>query len=302
MFEESVGYKLLPFDHPTSGEAESGGDRVSANGANQAGVAVEKSEPNEPDIASQADMLLELIDELKAITDRACNAAVRESECAERIEESKGGEVAHLEARLKESEEALAARDAALKELDERSRVRIQDLETELGKSRTQWEAREIETEDLKSNLRDLTIRLHRAEQQAREASQQLRTEMGRVERQLMETQTELETKDRQLKEAGGDLKARNQDLESRLQELGSQLESRDAELKEKERLIQAAASREMEIGKLILRLSEECKKLGAELNEKSLIVAQLEKKQRHFIGDAAVWKKVLGRVKEEAL
>ena len=125
---------------------------------------------------------------------------------------------------------------------------------------------------------------------------------MTGLARQLKETQTELETKDHQLKHADGDLKAKNQDLEVRLQDLESQLQGHQAELKEKENLIQAAASREMEIGKLIARLSEECRKLSAELNEKSLIVAQLEKKPRHFISDGAVWKKVLGRGKEEAL
>jgi chromosome segregation ATPase len=147
-----------------------------------------------------------------------------------------------------------------------------------------------------------MTTRLHDAESQAQEASGRVGAEMTELARQLKETQTELEAKDHQLRHADGDLKARNQDLEVRLQDLESQLQSRQAELKEKENLIQAAAARETEIGKLISRLSEECRKLSAELHQKSLIVAQLEKKQRHFIGDGAVWKKVLGRMKEEEL
>lgn len=302
MFEETAGSKIFPFDNITSNKAEPGGEKAFANGANHASATANQGGPNDPDIASQADQLLELIDELKSITDRACNAAVRESECAERIEESKGTEVANLEIRLKEKEDALAARDAALRERDEISKAKIQDLEIQLRERRTQLEVREIEAEDLKANLRKMTTRLHDAESQTQEASGRLGAEMTELARQLKETQTELEAKEHQLRHADGDLKARNQDLEVRLQELESQLQSRDAELKEKENLMQAAAAREVEIGKLISRLSEECRKLSSELHQKSLIVAQLEKKQRHFISDGAVWKKVLGRMKEEEL
>jgi hypothetical protein len=96
-----------------------------ANGANHANATANKGGPNDSDIASQTDQLLELINELKSITDRACNAAVRESECAERIEESKETEVANLQVRLKENEEALAVRDAALREREEISKAKI---------------------------------------------------------------------------------------------------------------------------------------------------------------------------------
>ena len=302
MFEETVGSKIFPIDNRMNNQAEFGDGQAFANGANHASATADKGEPNGPDIASQTDQLLELINELKSITDRACDAAVRESECAERIEESKGTEVSNLENRLKEKEDALAARDAALRERDEISKAKIQDLEMQLRERKTQVEVRELEVGDLKANLRDMTTRLHGVESQAQEASGRLGTEMTELARQLKETQTELDAKEHQLTHADGDLKARNRDLEVRLQDLESRLQGRDAELKEKDNLIQAAAAREVEIGKLISRLSEECRKLSTELHEKSRIVAQLEKKQQHFIGDGAVWKKVLGRMKEEAL
>ena len=302
MFEETVESKIFPFDNTMSNKAEFGGGQAFANGGNHASATADEGGPNGPDIASQTDQPLELINELKSITDRACDAAVRESECAERIEESKGTEVSNLEIRLKEKEDALAARDAALRERNEISKAKIQDLEIQLRERKTQLEVREIEVGDLKANLREMTTRLHGVESQAEEASGRLGAEMSELARQLKETQTELEAKEHQLRHADGDLKARNQDLEVRLQDLESRLQSREAELKEKDNLIQAAAAREVEIGKLISRLSEECRKLSAELHEKSRIVAQLEKKQQHFISDGAVWKKVLGRMKEEAL
>jgi len=125
---------------------------------------------------------------------------------------------------------------------------------------------------------------------------------MAELKYQLQETQVQLRAKEEELRQAGGDLKARCQELEVKLQEMENALQSREAELKDKDNLIQAAANRETEIGKLIQRLSQECGKLSAELQEKNLIVAQLEKKQRHFMSDGAVWKKVLSRVKDEAL
>ena len=302
MFDETVRPKIYPFDNTTSNKAESGGDQAFANGASHASAAVNTGGPNGPDIASQTDQLLELINELKSITDRSCDAAIREFECAEQMEKSKGTEVANLQVRLKEKEEALAARDAALRKTEEISKARIQDLEIQLQERKTRLEIREIEVEDLKANLRDMTTRLQDAESQAQEASGRQGAEMTELARQLKETQTELEARDHQLRQADGDLKAKNQDLEVRLQDLESQLQGREAELKEKGNLIQAATAREVGIGKLISRLSEECRKLSAELHEKSLIVAQLEKKQRHFISDGTVWKKVIGRMKEEAI
>ena len=302
MFDETVGPKIFPYNHTTRNEGESGGDRAFANGANHANSTADKTGPNGPDIASQADVLLGLIDELKSITERACDAAVRESECAERIEETKGTEVANLQVRLKEAEEALAARDAALRQKDETSEATIRDLESQLRERQTQLDVREVEVEDLRAKLRNITTHLNDAQSQAQEAGAQLQAEMTDLRRQLQDTQAELKDKDHQLRHADGDLKARNQDLEVRLQDMESQLQSREAELKDKENLMQAAADREAEIGKLISRLSEECGKLSAELHEKSVIVAKLEKKQRHFISDGAVWKKVLGRMKDEAL
>jgi chromosome segregation ATPase len=147
-----------------------------------------------------------------------------------------------------------------------------------------------------------MTARLENAESKAQDVDTRLHAELADVRRQLQETQTELRAKEDQLKEAGGDLKARNEDLELRLQEMEREIQNREAEIKEKGNLLEAAAARETEIGKLITRLSEECGKLSTELHEKSLIVAQLEKKHRPFIGDGAVWKKMLGRMKEEAL
>jgi chromosome segregation ATPase len=300
MFDETGGSQIFSPDKTVENNGEPGGNQAFVNGTSHSRSTANNGKG--PDIASQADALLELINELKSITERACDAAVRESECAERIEETKGTEVANLQVQLKAQEDALAARDAALREQDEISKTKIQALEAELRERRAELSIRDVEVQEIKAKLHEMTTRFQDAESKAQEAGVRLQAELTDLRHQLQETQTELQAKDYQLIDADGDLKAKNQDLEVRLQDMESQLQGREAELKEKENLLQAAASRETEIGKLIARLSEECGKLSAELHEKSLIVAQLEKKQRHFIGDGAVWKKVLGRMKEEAL
>jgi len=302
MFNEGVRPKIFPSESPTSEELGSGQRPAFANGAAHPSEQGDKGRPDGQDIASQTDVLLGLIDELKSITERACNAAVLESECVERIEESKGNEVAELKLRLKEKEQALAARDAALRERDEFFKTKIETLEIQLREGHAELKVREVAEEDLKGKLQDISARLQDGESKAQEASARAQAELSDLKRQLQEAQVQLQAKDEELRQAGGDLKARCQELEVKLQEMESALQSHEAELKDKDNLIQAAANRETEIGKLIQRLSEECGKLSAELQEKSLIVAQLEKKQRHFISDGAVWKKVLGRVKDDTL
>lgn len=302
MSNEAVVSQIFSSDNTAEGRDAPVANQAFANGKVHAQPTANNGGPKKPDIASQADALLDLINELKSITERACDAAVRESECAERIEETKGTEVANLQLRLKAKEDALMERDAALREQDEISKRKIQTLETELGEQRAEINVREMEVREIKAKLLETTGRLQDAESKAQKAGARLQGDLTDLRRQLQETQTELQAKDYQLRNADGDLKAKNQDLETRVQEMESQLQRREAEVKEREGLLQAAAAREAEIGKLIARLSEECGKLSAELHEKSLIVAHLEKKQRHFIGDGAVWKKVLGRMKEEAL
>jgi len=302
MFNEGVGSKFFESNNTTNNNGESVDDRSFANGANTPRPRADKDLPKDSDIASQTDMLLGLIDELKSITERACNAAVLESECAERIEESKGTEVAELKLRLKEKEQALSARDAALTEREESFKAKIEALEIQLRERQTELEGRDRAEEDLQAKVRDVTERLQDSEAKAQQASTRVQTEMVALKRQLQEFQAQLQAKEEELKQAGGDLKTRHEELEFKFQEMESQLQSREAELKGKDNLIHAAAARETEIGKLIQRLSEECGKLSAELQEKSLIVAQLEKRQRHFISDGAVWKKVLGRVKDDTL
>lgn len=97
-----------------------------------------------------------------------------------------------------------------------------------------------------------------------------------------------------------GDLRIILQSLQLRLRETEAKLANRERELKQKETLIDAAAVREMEIGRLIERLSSECENLSAELCEKRLLIARMQDKPRHSANGGKKWKKVLGLIQEE--
>ena len=117
---------------------------------------------------------------------------------------------------------------------------------------------------------------------------------------QLAQREEDLAAKESALSRHEGDLRAGIQSLQFRLQETEAKLANRDRELKQKDALIDAAANREIEIGRLIERLSSECESLSMELCEKRLLITQLQDKTRHATGNRG-WKKVLGLTHEEA-
>jgi chromosome segregation ATPase len=252
------------------------------------------------DIGTQTNLLLNLIDELRSITDRACHAAVREAECADRIEASKESELASLQIQLKEREESLKARDTALTQLERVSKTRIEELENRLHEKETQLANRESDLNRLQSESECLMDRLNQVEvtlKQARSngSAEHMEAELAKVRSQLEEKEAYIAARDPILEKLEADLREQIGDLQHRLQATESRLQSCEAELKEKETLIQAAAGKEAEIGKLIVRLSSECDKLSSELCQKSGLIAQLEKKERRFSSNGTGWKKVRG-------
>ncbi|HET8562453.1 MAG TPA: hypothetical protein VFM35_01145 [Candidatus Binatia bacterium] len=239
------------------------------------------------DIGTQTNLLLNLIDELRSITDRACHAAVREAECADRIEESKETELASLQIQLKEREESLQARDTALTELERISKARIEELENRLRDNEAQLASRDSELDRLQAEFDCLMDRLNQAElARSNGSAKHLEAELANVRHQLEEREACVQAKNSILEELEADLREKISDLQLRLQTTENRLQSCEAELKEKETLIQAAAGKEAEIGKLIARLSSECDKLSSELCQKSGLVARLEKKERRSLGN----------------
>jgi len=103
-------------------------------------------------------------------------------------------------------------------------------------------------------------------------------------------------------KKAEADFRATIIDLETRLKEAESKLQLQETQLKDKEAVIQATAAKEVEIGKLIKRLSQECENLSNELQEKTRLMGQLEIKKPQIPPDKNVWRRMIGRLQDDPL
>jgi chromosome segregation ATPase len=260
-------------------------------------------------IETHADRLFCLLNEVRSITDRACDAALREAECADRIEESKERELEVLREELKQRDEFFQARELALAQFEETSKAKFAELESRIQDKTSQLNNREIQWQQLLSERDYLVHRLNEAEVNAKQAESQARQFTERIEAELTDLRLQLAKREESLaaRELAltryeGDLRSGLHNLQGRLQEAEAKLASRDRELKHREELLQAAAFRETEIGKLIEQLSSECEKLSAELCEKKLLIAQLENKTRNLADGGKAWKKIVRLVHEEPL
>ena len=121
--------------------------------------------------------------------------------------------------------------------------------------------------------------------------------EIAVLQAQLREKEDLLQAKDTAFKELEQGLTARVYDLENRLREKDELLLSRDAELREHrskedflmEELTQMRTDKD--------RISLENDKLQAELKEKKLLVAKLEQKEWHSVGQRKSLKRRLGKL-----
>jgi chromosome segregation ATPase len=292
MFDESLGYELPTLQ--TSGaksEPDSAGDDCPA------------------EIDSHLNRLLNLWNRLNSITGRASDdksrslgrsedfellaiAALREAECADRIEQSMETELTTLCGELKEKDEALQAQERAFVRLAETSKVKLAELENRIQNQENQLGAREIERQQLMSErdhlvhcLNDANLAANRPEAEARFFAFSL---------DIAKREESVAAKESNLHSVEGDHKTEIENLQLRLQDAEAKLESHEKTLKEKEAGIHAAALREKEIGKLIERLSSECEKLSAELCEKELIISRFgDTTRRSFFNGAKAWGKI---------
>jgi chromosome segregation ATPase len=261
------------------------------------------------DIESHANRLFHLLNELRSITERACDAALREAECADTMEEAMKAEITDLRGQLTQKDEFLQATETALADLEESANARlaqlesrIQDKDIELGERDTKMLHLASERDQLVKRSKEAELAAKQAESQARQFTERLEAEFSELKLQVTKREESLAARESTLNELEGDLRQSIQELQSQLQDTEGKLAKREKELKEKESVIQAAAVREREIGKLIQRLSSECDKLTAEVCEKGLTIAQLEDKARQFGNGGKVWKKVLGLAQEKPL
>jgi chromosome segregation ATPase len=126
--------------------------------------------------------------------------------------------------------------------------------------------------------------------------------EIAALKSQLSQRDALVQSKTNMFKKAEAEFRANIIELETRLKETENKLQLQEAQLKDKEVVIQATAAKEVEIGKLIKRLSQECENLSIELQEKTRLMSQLEIKKPQTQADRNVWRRMIGRLQDDPL
>ena len=299
MFDEIVEF-------PDAGAPKLDGDGRSGDMGNDKNLTADAVEKLPHDSQTHTNRLLKLFNELRSFADQACDAVLREARCADHIEETMQAEIKALQEQIKAKEEFIQARDIAIARFEETSNARFAGLESRIQDQESQLKNREIQLQQLASERDFLAGRLRETELAAAQAEDRAH-QLERMEAEFTNLRLEVEKREASLSEREstfarheGELRTKLQHIQLRLRETESKLASREKELKQKDTLIDAAAVREMEIGRFIERLSSECEKLSAELCEKRLLISQLQDKTRHSTNGGKGWKKVLGLAHEE--
>ena len=247
-----------------------------------------------PQIESYTSRVFNLLSDFKCLSERACIAALRKAESADRLEESMVSAIITLRNQLDERDEDLQAKDEALKRLDTRWRTKFEQLEVGTRKKAVQpptdESAQEASTRPLNAELA-----LQNPDSQQERLAEDLEAEIAALKLQLVSQTACLEEKELSLKRAEAELRASLQNCLIRVQETEAKLAAAETELEQKKILIATVALRESEICKLMDRLSSECEQLTEELHDKIALIARLEEKNHdHPAGDKA-WKRVIG-------
>jgi DNA repair exonuclease SbcCD ATPase subunit len=287
---------------------------------NQAEVEPEESVSNVPnlsfddatglvEIETQANQLLDYISKLSSLADRACVTAIQQTETAQRSEESRQTEVATLRNQLEQSTAALKERNLAFTMLENSTRDQMATLEQRLRSTERQIEERETEIGSLNRQINELANRPitpgyteKQLQEEVAKKTTPLDQEIAALKSQLSQRDEMVQSKANMFKKAEADFRANMLELETRLKEAENKLQLQEAQLKDKEVVIQATAAKEVEIGKLIKRLSQECENLSNELQEKTRLMGQLEIRKPQTQPDKNVWRRMIGRLQDDPL
>jgi chromosome segregation ATPase len=259
------------------------------------------------DIEIQADQLLNYINKLTSLADRACSTAIRQTETAHFIEENRQNEIADLRNKLAEQNAKSQEQQIAMIRLEEEAKAQIAALETELRRAGIQRND-EKELRILRSKNAGFFSRLDEAEEVAKHAKTRIHEQLAPLNQEVAELRVKLanrdktiQTKNNMIKTIELEFRPKILELEQCLRDSEAKLHEQETLLKEKEALVQATGRKEAEIGKLIARLSAECGKLNTELQEKSRLMADPEPKKAQPVTDSKMWRQVIGRFQEES-
>ena len=261
------------------------------------------------EIETQANQLLDYIGKLSNLADRACVTAIRQTETAQRSEETRQTEVATLRNQLEQSTSALQERNLAFTMLDNSSREQLASTEQRLRAAERKLEERETEIASLNRQINELANRpntpgytTEQLEQEVAEKTTVLNQECSALKIQLSQRDELVKSKTNMFRKAEADFRANIIELEQRLKDAEGTVQRQETQLKDKEVVLQATAAKEVEIGKLIKRLSLECENLSNELQEKTRLMGQLDGKKPQTQPDKNVWRRMIGRLQDDPL
>ncbi len=261
------------------------------------------------EIETQANQLLDYIGKLSNLADRACVTAIRQTETAQRSEETRQTEVATLRNQLEQSTSALQERNLAFTMLDNSSREQMASMEQRLRAAGRQLGERETEIASLNRQVDEFVSRsinpgytAEQLEQEVAEKTAALNQEFTALKSQLSQRDELVQSKTNMFRKAEADFRANIVELEQRLKDAEGTVQRQETQLKDTEVVIQATAAKEVEIGKLIKRLSLECENLSNELQEKTRLMGQLDGKKPQTQPDKNVWRRMIGKLQDDPL
>jgi chromosome segregation ATPase len=185
------------------------------------------------------------IRKLKAAASEDQAVIANEAQQVEQVIEGLRATITGLEAKLRETEEALHSKDLASQKLAETLNTEIRDLRSALQKKDAALEGRDSEVNDLKSNrdglaeqVTQLELAIQQAKgeaanqaQQAEQVTESLKATITGLEAKLKETEDTLHRKDTAGQNLEETLKTEIRDLQSLVKKKDEALEGRDSEL-----------------------------------------------------------------------
>jgi septal ring factor EnvC (AmiA/AmiB activator) len=259
------------------------------------------------EIEVQADQLLGYIDKLTTLADRACTTAIRQSQTAHLIDASRHGEINDLRKKLDQQNEKLHAQEIAIVRLQHESKAQIAAVEAQLRqnhlKARPEPEQHLLRYENAQpaKRLNDSPeIAASKVEPDDTRFDTANDPTIAELKLQIANRDETILAKTNALKATEEEYRARIAHLEQRLQETTALLEKHEEELNEKDRILEATASKEAEMGNLIKQLSAECTALSEELQKSDPATARGEAKPNPTVNEGTLWRRVLGRLQEE--
>jgi chromosome segregation ATPase len=167
--------------------------------------------------------VLNLVNQLRSFADQACDAVLKEAECADCIEEAKENEVNKLRHQVKEK--AQRAREAEFAKLEATSNAKFAELETRIREQETQLKHREVELQQLVSQrdflisrLKETELAAEQAEAKVHQFSERLEAELSVLRLQLAKREESLAARKLALSRFEGDLRTHIENLQLRLQ------------------------------------------------------------------------------------